>query len=170
MRILITGFAVFVIWCFISAWLYNDKLLPAMHKPVTVQTIPDPQKIVADSLAKIYASMPQKLMIYFEFDKAKFKNDPQTDSRIAEFKGWLDKYPASKILVTGHTDLVGTAAYNDALALKRALVISKYIEGQGIKADKLLTESKGSAQPAATYLTSEGRAKNRRTEITIKMN
>lgn len=170
MRILIPGFAVFVIWCFISAWLYNDKLLPAMHKPVPVQIIPDPQKIVADSLAKIYASMPQKLMIYFEFDKSKFKNDPQTDSRIAEFKGWLDKYPASVILVTGHTDLVGTPAYNDALALKRALVISKYIEGQGIKMEKLLTESKGSTQPAATYLTSEGRAKNRRTEITIKMN
>ena len=169
MRILITGFVVFVIWCFISAWLYNDKLLPAMKKPVPVQTTPDPQKIVADSLAKIYASMPKKLMIYFEFDKAKFKSDPQTNSRIAEFKGWLDKNPGSTIYVTGHTDLVGTPEYNKALAMKRAIVVEKYLEAQGIGADKMVTESAGETQPLADYLTSEGRAKNRRTEISIKM-
>lgn len=169
MRILITGFVVFVIWCFISAWLYNDKLLPAMKKPVTILTTPDTQTIVADSLAKIFASMPKKLMIYFEFDKVKFKSDPQTDSRIAEFKVWLDKYPGSMVSVTGHTDLVGTPDYNQALAMKRALVIQKFLVIQGIGEGKMVTESKGETQPVADYITSVERAKNRRTEISIKM-
>ena len=169
MRILITGFIVFVIWCFISAWLYNDVLLPAVKKPVPVQMIPDPQKIVADSLAKIYESMPKKLMIYFEFDKANFKNDLQTDKSITEFKEWLEKFPGSMVYVTGHTDFVGAPDYNKALAMKRAIVIEKYLEAQGIVSGELITKSEGETQPAADYLTSEGRAKNRRTEISIKM-
>lgn len=169
MRILISGFAVFVIWVFFSAWLYNDVLLPVINKPVAVPAAPIPPNPVADSLAKIYASMPKTLMIYFEFDKAKFKNDPQTDSKVTEFKSWLDKYPASMLSVTGHTDLVGTPDYNEALALERALVIKKYLEVQGITADRIVTESKGEVVPAADYVTSEGRAKNRRTEISIKM-
>jgi OmpA-OmpF porin, OOP family len=169
MRILITGFAVFVIWAFFSAWLYNDVLLPVINKPVAVQTIPSPQNTVADSLAKIYASMPKTLMIYFEFDKVKFNSDPQTDSRIAEFKSWLDRYPASILSVTGHADLVGTVDYNQALALRRAQVVGKYLETKGIVANRMMTESKGKLQPAADYITSEGRAKNRRTEISIKL-
>ena len=108
-------------------------------------------------------------MIYFEFDKIKFKGDEQTNSKIAEFKSWLDKYPASMLTVTGHTDLVGTPDYNQSLAMKRAQVVEKYLEEQGISAGKIITESKGEVQPAADYITSEGRAKNRRTEISIKM-
>ena len=84
MRILITGFVLFVIWCFISAWLYNDKLLPAMKKPVTVQTIPESQTKEADSLMKLKASMPNDLLIYFEFNNAKFKTDAQTDNSSSE--------------------------------------------------------------------------------------
>jgi len=169
MRILITGFVFFVIWCFVSAWLYNDKLLPAMKKPVTIQTIPEKQTNEADSLMRLKASMPANLLIYFEFNDAKFKPDPQTDNGVTEFKAWLDKYSGSMLSVTGHTDLVGTPDYNYKLALKRAQIIEKYLENQGINAGRMVTDSKGSTEPAADYLTAEGRAKNRRTEISIKM-
>lgn len=169
MRILITGFVCFVIWCFISAWLYNDKLLPAMKKPDVVQALPETQTREADSLMRLKASMPEKLLIYFDFDKSKFKPDPQNDNRIAEFKSWLEKYPQSALLVTGHTDLVGTAVYNDKLALERAVNVGKYLEEKGVSAGRMVTESKGSSEPAADYITAEGRAKNRRTEVSIKM-
>jgi len=169
MRILITGVIVFVIWCFISAWLYNDKLLPVLKKPVPVLTIPDNQTREADSLMKLKASMPKDLTIYFEFNDAKFKADPQISNDIAPFKAWLDKYPGSMLLVTGHADLVGTPEFNQELGLKRAQVVSKYLEGQGIPANRILTESMGESKPAAGYITPQGRAKNRRTEISIKM-
>jgi OmpA-OmpF porin, OOP family len=169
MRILITGFVLFVIWCFISAWLYNDMLIPAIRKPVTVQAIPETPNHEADSLMKLKASMPKNLLIYFEFNESKFKPDPQTDNTVAEFKSWLEKYPQSMLMVTGHTDLVGTPEFNFRLGLKRAQVVSKYLENQGVKTTRMITDSKGSTEPAADYLTAEERAKNRRTEISIKM-
>jgi OmpA-OmpF porin, OOP family len=169
MRILITGFVFFVIWCFVSAWLYNDKLLPVIRKPITVQTIPETSTREADSLMKIKASMPKNLLIYFEFNESKFKPDPQIDNIVSEFKAWLEKYPQSVLSVTGHTDLVGTAQYNYKLALKRAQVVGKYLENQDVNPSRMIIDSKGPTEPVADYITAEGRAKNRRTEISIKM-
>jgi outer membrane protein OmpA-like peptidoglycan-associated protein len=168
MRILIIGFVVFVIWSFFSTWLYVDKILPSMKKPVAIQTIPKPQTNTADSLAQFYASMPKELMIYFEFDNVKFKTDPQTEISIAEFKTWLDKHPVSILSVIGHTDLVGTPDYNQALGLRRAEIIQKYLEEKGIPLTRIITGSKGEDQPLGDYLTNEGRVKNRRAEISIK--
>jgi outer membrane protein OmpA-like peptidoglycan-associated protein len=169
MRILIAGFVLFVIWCFVSAWLYNDKLLPVIRKPIAVQTIPVTPTHEADSLMKLKASMPENLLIYFEFNESKFKPDPQNDSRIPEFNSWLEKYPQSMLSVTGHTDLVGTVEYNSRLSLKRAQVVATYLENQGVKASRMILDSKGSTEAAADYITAEGRAKSRRTEISIKM-
>ena len=168
MKILIIGFVVFVIWSFFSTWLYVDKILPSMKEPDAVQTIPEPRNNAADSLALLYASMPKDLMIYFEFDKLKFKTDPQTDISIAEFKSWMDKYPLSILSVTGHSDLVGTPDYNQSLGLKRADIIQKYLEDKGIPRTRIIAGSEGEDHPLGDYLTEEGRAKNRRAEITIK--
>jgi OOP family OmpA-OmpF porin len=169
MRILISGFVVFVIWCIISAWLYNDKLLPSIKNPVTVKALPESQTNQADSLMKLKASVPGHLLIYFDFDKSNFKTDLHTDSSIAEFKTWLERYEGSMLTVSGNTDLVGTAEYNKALGMKRASIIGKYLETKGINTNRIITESQGEGNPVADYLTAEGRAKNRRTEISIKM-
>jgi OOP family OmpA-OmpF porin len=143
-------------------------ILPAMKEPVPVPTIPKIQTNAADSLARIYASMPKALIIHFEFNKVKFMVDPQTDIRIAEFKSWLNKDPASVLTVTGHTDLVGTSAYNQTLGLKRAEVIQNLLEKKGIPSIRIISDSKGKDQPVGDYLTEEGRAQNRRVEISIK--
>jgi outer membrane protein OmpA-like peptidoglycan-associated protein len=168
MRILITGFIVFVIWTFFSMWLYVDILRPAARKPVVVQPAPESQNKEADSLMKVYASLPKDLLIYFEFDKTKFNIDPQTDSSIVKFKAWLDKHPEAVLSITGHTDFIGTQEYNQALGLERAQIIRKYLEGKGIPPERMVANSRGEEQPIASHITREGRAKNRRTEITIK--
>jgi OmpA-OmpF porin, OOP family len=170
MRILITGFVAFVIWCVFSAWLYNDHLLPALKKPAPVVTVPDKQTREADSLRKLKEMMPQSLTICFKFDDTKFKADPQYDNSIAEFKAWLDKYPTHRLSVVGHTDLVGTAEYNADLGLKRAQAVAKYLEEKGINAGRMDIGTAGKSQPVAGYITEEERAKNRRTEVTIKLN
>ena len=144
-------------------------LLPAMKKSVPMQTIPETLTNEADSLMKLKASMPENLLIYFDFDKTKFNPDPQINNRIAPFKAWLDKYQGSMLNVTGHTDLVGTNDYNYNLGLKRAQIVEKYLENKGINASRMTIESKGETEPAADNLTDEGRAKNRRTVISIKM-
>ena len=169
MRILITGAIVFIIWCFFSSWLYNDILLPVMRKPATVPLAPVTQTSEADSLMKIKALMPKELSIYFEFNDAKLKTDQQTDNSIAAFKAWLSKYSGSMILVEGYTDIVGTPDYNKALGLKRAHVVGKYLEEQGITTDRIIAESQGEDLNTADYITPEGRAKSRRTDISIKL-
>jgi outer membrane protein OmpA-like peptidoglycan-associated protein len=113
--------------------------------------------------------MPKPIMIYFDFDKTKFKIDPQTEDRIAEFKSWLGKYPGSMLSVTGHSDIVGTPEYNEDLAFQRAQIIVKYLEEQGIATARITTLSKGEAEAVVDYITPEGRARNRNAEISIKM-
>ena len=168
MRILVTGLIVFVIWSFFSTWLYVDLLKPATVKQAEAQPVTEIQNTEADTLMKFYASMPKDLTIYFEFDNFKFETDQQTDSSIAEFDKWLDKYPDYMLSVTGHTDFVGTSEYNQALGLERAQIVGKYLESKGIPAERMVIASKGKEQPVAKNIFSEGRAKNRRTEITIK--
>jgi OmpA-OmpF porin, OOP family len=169
MRILISGFVVFVIWCFISVWLYVDKVLPALKPPVPEQTIPEVKTNVADSLAQIAESMPKTLMIYFEFDKAEVRTDASTDASLTEIKNWLDKYTSSILSVTGHTDYTGPSDYNQALGMRRAISVRKSFEEKGIPSSRIIVDSKGEDQPIGDNLTKEGRAKNRRSEITIKM-
>jgi outer membrane protein OmpA-like peptidoglycan-associated protein len=145
-----------------------DVLKPALKKTVPVVTVPEATNNVADSLAKIYALMPKDLVIWHDFDKARLIANPQMEARLAEFKSWLDKYPESMLLVTGHTDLVGTPEYNQALGLERARAAQKFLETKGFPASRMIVASKGEEEPAAGYITADERAKNRRTVISIK--
>ena len=169
MRILITGTVVFIVWCVVSAWIYNDHLLPVLNQPEPVPVVIDPVQAAADSLARIKAMMPKDLLIYFEFDDARFKSDPTIDQHIAEIKEWMEKYPGCVLYVRGHTDLVGTPEFNDKLGLERAEAVTAYLVEKGLPAMRIATESDGENSPAADYLTPEGRAKNRRTEVIIKL-
>ncbi len=164
MRILITGLIALIIWSFFSMWLYVDVLKPATKKQAVIQPVVESQTAEADSLMKLYASMPKDLMIYFEFDKSKFEPDQQTDSNIAEFMKWMNEHPGYMLRVTGHADFIGTPEYNQQLGMERAQVVTKYLETKGIPAERIFTESKGSQQPVAKTWE---RTKNRRTEIAI---
>jgi outer membrane protein OmpA-like peptidoglycan-associated protein len=168
MRILITGLILFVSWSFFSMWLYVDILKPLTKTQPVVQPMSEKQIREADSLKQFYASMPKDLMIYYEFDKSKFIPDPQIETSVAEFKNWLEKYPEYKLHVIGHADFIGTAEYNLKLGSERAMIIQKYLEEKGIGPDKIAASSRGEEQPVADLYTSAGRAKNRRTELTIK--
>jgi outer membrane protein OmpA-like peptidoglycan-associated protein len=169
MRIHITGFVIWVIWCFIAAWLYNDYLLPAFKKPVTVVTVPAEQNAEADSLARLMASMPKELLIFFEFNDVKFNPDAATEKSVNDFRLWLEKYPQSMLIVTGHSDLVGTDEFNKELGMKRAAAVGKYLEAGGISSSRMTIDSKGELEPLGEYFTEAGRSKNRRTEVKIKM-
>lgn len=168
MRIISLGAAIFILWGFFSTWLFVDIIRPSLRKTVEATAAPETTDSVADSLARIYALMPKDLVIRYDFDEAGFNSDPQLDSRLAEFKEWLDKYPESILQVTGHTDLVGTPEYNESLGLERAQVVQKYLESKGFPASRMTVTSKGEREPAAGYITADERAKNRRTVISIK--
>jgi outer membrane protein OmpA-like peptidoglycan-associated protein len=168
MRILITGFIVLVIWSFFSMWLYVDILRPLTREQVTVQPVTPPVDRVADSLARLYASMPKELKLFFDFDKTKMLPAPGADSSIASFKEWMGKYPSSVLLVTGHTDFIGKPDYNRELALKRAETVKKFLLEKGIPGVRMETAAAEPATDLINQLSAGGRAENRKTEVSIK--
>jgi OmpA-OmpF porin, OOP family len=78
----------------------------------------------------------------------------------------MKKNPDLKVEVDGHADSTGAAAYNMTLSEKRAEAVKKYFVDQGIDPDRLTTKGFGITKPAASNDTREGRAKNRRVELT----
>jgi OOP family OmpA-OmpF porin len=67
--------------------------------------------------------------------------------------------------VTGHTDSVGSDAFNQRLSERRAQAVVAYLESKGVGAGRLRASGAGESQPIADNGTEEGRAKNRRVEL-----
>lgn len=70
--------------------------------------------------------------------------------------------------VVGHTDAIGSASFNQRLSEERAEAIRQVLIKNGVNANVIFTRGLGESEPAADNATREGRAKNRRVEITIK--
>jgi OOP family OmpA-OmpF porin len=73
--------------------------------------------------------------------------------------------PTLRVSVEGHTDSVGSDAYNMRLSERRAVSVRDYMIAEGIAADRITTRGLGKSHPVATNDTAEGRAENRRVEI-----
>jgi outer membrane protein OmpA-like peptidoglycan-associated protein len=79
----------------------------------------------------------------------------------------LENYPNSDVLIVGHTDSVGTDAYNQDLSLRRSQAASAYLQSLGVPASRLQTQGRGESEPIESNDTDAGRARNRRVEIAI---
>jgi outer membrane protein OmpA-like peptidoglycan-associated protein len=79
----------------------------------------------------------------------------------------LGEYDKTVIEVAGHTDSVGSDAYNQQLSEKRATSVAAYLASRGVQQARMVTIGAGEAHPVASNDTDEGRAQNRRVEITI---
>lgn len=103
--------------------------------------------------------------VHFEFDKAILR--PESEATLDAAVRILKDHPQLKVEVAGHTDAVGTEAYNLVLSKRRARVVYEYLVDNGINPQRLTTEGYGESEPIATNDTEEGRALNRRTELVI---
>jgi OOP family OmpA-OmpF porin len=103
-------------------------------------------------------------VVLFDFDSAEIKSDAHP--MLNEAVGILKKNPAIKVEVDGHTDNVGPAAYNMKLSERRANSIMEYFVDNGVEAERLTIKGLGLTKPAVSNDTKEGRAKNRRVELT----
>lgn len=102
--------------------------------------------------------------IYFAYNSAEIR--PQSDSTLDAIAAMMKRDATWKLTVTGHTDNVGGDASNLALSQRRSASVKAALISRGIAADRLATGGSGSASPKATNATLEGRARNRRVELT----
>jgi len=102
--------------------------------------------------------------VVFDINSAKVKSEayPMLQQSVLIMK----KNPDLKVEIDGHTDSTGAPAYNMTLSEKRAEAVKKYFVDQGIDPGRLSTKGFGITKPAASNKTKEGRAKNRRVELT----
>lgn len=80
------------------------------------------------------------------------------------------EYPETNILIEGHTDDVGTDAYNMSLSEKRAEAVSAYLKNAGVSSARLTTKWYGESQPKVPNDSDASRATNRRVEFGITAN
>ena len=92
---------------------------------------------------------------------------PAGKDNLRQLAASLDKYPNSDILIVGHTDSVGTYAYNQDLSQRRAQSASAYLQSLGVPSTRLQTAGRGESEPIMSNDTEEGRQRNRRVEIAI---
>lgn len=102
---------------------------------------------------------------FFDFDKSVLK--PDGKAKLDDLTSKLQGMNLEVIIAVGHTDSIGTDAYNQKLSVRRAEAVKAYLVSKGIEANRVYTEGKGKKQPVASNKTAAGRAKNRRVEIEV---
>ena len=103
--------------------------------------------------------------IFFDFNKSTLRDESVAElNRLYKL---LDELPTLKIEISGHTDNIGSASYNQKLSENRAKAVVNYLTGKGISKERLLFEGYGFSQPIASNDTAAGRQQNRRTEFKV---
>ncbi len=138
---------------------------PATAAPGCGAAAPVAPKAAAPVAAAAASKVTYAADAFFDFDKAVVKpaGKAKLDDLVSKIKG----INLEVIIAVGHTDSVGSDAYNQKLSVRRAEAVKAYLVSKGIEKNRVYTEGKGEKQPVASNKTKEGRAKNRRVEIEV---
>ncbi|MFT3719849.1 outer membrane protein OmpA [Pseudorhodoferax sp.] len=130
----------------------------AQPAPVVKPPAPVPQPPAATKVT--YAADA-----FFDFDKSVLK--PEGRAKLDDLVSKIKDINLEVIIAVGHTDSIGTEAYNQRLSVRRAEAVKAYLVSKGVERNRVYTEGKGETQPVADNRTADGRAKNRRVEIEV---
>jgi len=144
------------------------KEVPVPAEPTVVQTVVEKEVVKEVPSPPVVIRKPVERVVLatdalFDFDKSIVK--PEGKAALKDLVKHLQK--DDKLIVTGHTDSIGSELYNLKLSQRRADAVKRELVAEGISADRIKTKAKGESSPIATNATDEGRAQNRRVEIDI---
>lgn len=143
---------------------------PKAAAPAPAVAAPAPAPAAAPAPAPATAQVAAQKVTYaadafFDFDKSVLK--PEGRAKLDDLVSKIQGINLEVIIAVGHTDSVGSDAYNQKLSVRRAEAVKAYLISKGIERNRIYTEGKGEKQPVADNRTAEGRAKNRRVEVEV---
>jgi OOP family OmpA-OmpF porin len=141
--------------------VYTPPPAEPMPAPAVVEAPPAPPAPPATVSEKV--SFAAEAL--FDFDKAVVK--PAGKSALDDLLSKVQGMNTEVMITVGHTDSIGSNAYNEKLSLRRAAAVKDYLISKGVDASRIYTEGKGETQPVADNSTAEGRAKNRRVTVEV---
>ena len=138
---------------------------PEVNPAPAPAAAPAPAPAPAAAAAAVSSKVTYAADAFFDFDKSVIK--PEGKAKLDDLVGKVKAINLEVIIAVGHTDSVGSDAYNQKLSLRRSQAVKAYLVSKGIDKTRIYTEGKGEKQPVADNKTKEGRAKNRRVEIEV---
>src|SRR5450830_1799760 len=152
--------------CWRTGYWTPADAVPGCDAPLVKEAAPAPAPAPAPVVpAPTSEKVTFAASALFDFDKAVLK--PEGKKQLDDMAAKLKEINLEVVVAVGHTDSVGTDAYNQKLSIRRAEAVKAYLVTKGIEANRVYTEGKGKKQPVADNKTAEGRAKNRRVEIEV---
>jgi OmpA-OmpF porin, OOP family len=115
-----------------------------------------------------FESIFEPMDLYFNTGKTDYIKTAETNEFLQKTKVYLKEHPDQKLVVTGHTDNVGSDALNLMLSKKRAAAVKRQFVNAGIATNQIEVGGKGEAQPISSNDTEVGRRANRRTAVVVK--
>jgi OOP family OmpA-OmpF porin len=156
--------------CWRDAYWTPATAAPGCDGAVEAPAAAAPAPVAAPAPAPAPAPVAAQKVTYaadafFDFDKSVLK--PEGRAKLDDLVSKIQGINLEVIIAVGHTDSVGTDAYNQKLSVRRAEAVKAYLVSKGIEKNRIYTEGKGESQPIADNRTAAGRAKNRRVEIEV---
>lgn len=136
----------------------------AAAEPAAYEPAPEPAPVEQEQAPEI---VRVELDVKFDFDKSVVKQESYGD--IQNLADFMNQYPQTTTVVEGHTDSVGTDAYNQKLSERRANAVREVLVNQyGVSSDRVSAVGYGESRPVADNATEAGRAINRRVEAEVE--
>jgi outer membrane protein OmpA-like peptidoglycan-associated protein len=137
---------------------------PLVPEPPLVLVVPEPPPVPV-----IPEPPPLRIIIFrgvnFAFDS--YELTPRAQAILKKELSILQEVPNAKFEIAGHTDSIGSDAYNTVLSEKRGGSVRHYLVSKGIAKSRIKVKGYGESMPIATNDTPEGQAQNRRVEMKI---
>ncbi len=143
----------------------DGALQPAAAPAPVAAPAPTPAPAAPAPAPAVASKVTYSADAFFDFDKSVLK--PEGKAKLDDLASKVKGINLEVVIAVGHTDSIGSDAYNQKLSVRRAEAVKAYLVSKGIEKNRVYTEGKGEKQPIADNKTKEGRAKNRRVEIEV---
>ena len=144
----------------------DGALVPAAAPAAPVATPGAPARPAAPTPPQVAASkVTYAADAFFDFDKSVLK--PEGRAKLDDLVGKIRGINLEVIIAVGHTDSIGSDAYNQDLSERRAMNVASVLMQGGVIRQRLIAQGYGETRPIADNSTDSGRARNRRVEVYI---